>query len=77
MGRSFNIFNTDFTTVEAFNEVQMALNAETIAVAQLMAEERRLRVRAFSEQLGSLLGMNPALDGWLEVTSTDPAFVLN
>jgi len=77
MGRGLNIFNTDFATVEAFNEVQIAVNAEAIAVAQLMAEERRLRVQAFSEQLGSLLGMNPALDGWLEVTSTDPAVVLN
>lgn len=77
MGRALNTFGTDLGLVEAFNQVEIALKQEAITLAELMLEERRHRVQAFSEQLGSLLGMNSVLDSWLEITSTDPVNLLN
>ncbi|MDP2659239.1 MAG: hypothetical protein Q8R28_00725 [Dehalococcoidia bacterium] len=63
--------------VELFNQVETAARQEAIETAELMLEERRQIVPAVSQRMAVLLGMNPVLDRWLEITSTDPAALLN
>ncbi|MDO8689512.1 MAG: hypothetical protein Q7R39_05790 [Dehalococcoidia bacterium] len=76
MGRMLGLVTNELG-LELFNQVETAAKLEAIEMAQLMLEERRQRVHAFSERMGVLLGMNPVLDSWLEITSTDPVALLN
>ncbi len=76
MGRMLGLAANELA-LELFDQVETAAKLEAIQMAQLMLEERRLRVHAFSERMAVLLGMSPVLDGWLDITSTDPAALLN